>query len=149
MKNKEESCSCLDAIGRRPCGPLSGLAKIRHHGKPKLRLKRIETAGRYARLRFVTVRASDLHFTFEPRLLSSACISLGMLLKTVHASGKFCSISSPPPPPRLSLSLSPRDQIRENNHSRSTRKLEHPSKSSLNVATRSRSPGLPQLAHSG
>ena len=30
----------------------------------------------------------------------------------VHASGKFCSISDPPPPP-LSLSLSPCDQVRE------------------------------------
>ena len=41
-KNKEESCSFLDAS----CGPLSGLAKNRHVEKPKLRLKRIETAGR-------------------------------------------------------------------------------------------------------
>ena len=63
-KNKEESCSFLDAIGRRSCGPLVRPAraarsadwlKNRHVGKPKLRLKRIETAGRYATVRFVTL----------------------------------------------------------------------------------------------
>ena len=114
-KNKEESCSFLDAIGRRSCGPLSGLAKNRHVGKPKLRVKRIETAGRYATVRFA-VLSSHLHFnslSFESRL-SLLCIHIvGHATESeVHASGKFCSISDPPPP--HSLSLSPAcDQIRE------------------------------------
>ena len=67
-KNKEESCSFLDAIGLRSCSPLSGLAKNRHVGKPKLRLKRIETAGRYATVRFVTLLSLALLLTFESRL---------------------------------------------------------------------------------
>ena len=54
-KKMGESCFFLDAIGRRLCGLLSGLAENRHVGKPKLRLKRIETAGRYASVRFVTL----------------------------------------------------------------------------------------------
>ena len=81
-KNKEESCSFLDAIGRRSCGPLSGLAKNRHVEKPKLRPKRIETAGRYATVRFVTLpMSSDLHFNSPSSLacFSSACTPLGML----------------------------------------------------------------------
>ena len=111
-KNKEESCSFLDAIGRRSCGPLSGLAKNRHVGKPKLRLKRIETAGRYATVRFVTLLWLALQLTFES-LLSLPCMHIvGHVTESeVHASGKFCSISDPSPPP--SFSLSPCDQIRE------------------------------------
>ena len=95
-KNKEESCSFLDAIGRRSCGPLSGLGK--HVGKPKLRLKRIETAGRYT-LRCALSLSSDLHFNSR----SNLC--------------KFCSISdalAPPPP----LSLSPCGKTRKKNHFR-------------------------------
>ena len=68
-KNEEESCSFLDAIGRRSCGPLSGLAKNRHVGKPKLhacdRLKRIETAGRYATVRFATLLWLALQLTVD------------------------------------------------------------------------------------
>ena len=122
IKNKEESCSFLDAIGRRSCGPLSGLAKNRHVGKPKLRVKRIETAGRYATVRFA-VLSSHLHFNslkFRSSLacLSSACLSLGMLLKAkfTPAVSSVRSLTPPPPPPSsLSLSLSPPacDQIRE------------------------------------
>ena len=111
-KNKEESCSFLDAIGRRSCGPLSGLAKNRHVGKPKLRLKRIETAGRYATVRFVTLLSLALQLSFESRLSLLCMHIVGHATESeVHASGKFCSISDPPPP--LSLSLSPCDQIRE------------------------------------
>ena len=113
-KNKEESCSFLYAIWHRSCGLLSGLAKSRHVGKPKLRLKRIETAGRYATVRFVT--SSDLHFNSRSSLacLSPACISLGMLLKAkfTPAVNSVQSLTPPPPPPP-SLSLSPCDQIRE------------------------------------
>ena len=116
-KNKEESCSILDAIGRRSCGPLSGLAKNRHVGKPKLRVKRIETAGRYATVRFA-VLSSHLHFnsrSFESRLSLLCMHIVGHSTESeVHASGKFCSISDPPPPLSLFLSLSPAcDQVRE------------------------------------
>ena len=105
-KNKEESCSFLDASGRRSCGPLSGLAKNKHVGKPKLRLKRIETAGRYATVRFVTLLWLALQLTFESRL-SLLCMHIvgHVAEREVHASGKFCSIISDPPPPSLSLSL--------------------------------------------
>ena len=109
-KNKEESCSFLDAIGRRSCGPLSALAKNRHVEKPKLRLKRIETAGRYATVRFITLLWLAIQPAFESRW-SLLCIHIvGHATESeVHASGKFCSISDPPPP----LSLSPCDHIRE------------------------------------
>ena len=60
-RNREESCSFLDAIGRRSCGPLSGLAKNTHVGKPKLRLKRIETAGRYATVHFALSTCTWTH----------------------------------------------------------------------------------------
>ena len=131
-KNKEESCSFLDAIGRRSCGPLSGLAKNKHLGKPKLRLKRIETAGQHATVRFVTLLwlpEPDLHalqLTFESRLLSLPCMHIvGHATESeVHASGKFCSISDPlpPPPPSLSLSLSLRvTRFEKKNHFRKTR----------------------------
>ena len=105
-KNKEESCSFLDAIGRRSCGPLSGLAKNRQVGKPKLRLKRIETAGRYATVRFAL--SSDLHFNSRSSLacLSSACISLGMLLKAKFTPAVSSIQSLTPPSLSLSLSLS-------------------------------------------
>ena len=118
-KNKEESCSFLDAIGRRSCGPLSGLAKNRHVGKPKLQLKRIETAGRYATVRFVTLLSLALLLTFESRLpLLCMHIVRHATESEVHASGKFCSISDPPPPP-LSLSLSPRvTRFEKKNHFR-------------------------------
>ena len=107
-KNKEESCFFLDAIGRRPCGPLSGLVKNRHVGKPKLWLKRIETAGWYATVRFVILLWLALQLTFEFRLFLPCMHIVGQAHATeseVHASGKFCSISDPWPPPRL-LSLS-------------------------------------------
>ena len=103
-KNKEESCFFLDAIGRRSCGPLSGLAKNRHVGKPKLRLKRIETAGRYAPVSFVTLlTCTSTHVRVS--LVSPLHAYLGHATESeVHASGKFCSISDPgPPPPSLSV----------------------------------------------
>ena len=73
----------LPSIGRRSSGSLSGLAKNRHVGIPKLRLKRIETAGRYATVRFVTLLSLAHQLTRSRSSLacfSSACISLGMLL---------------------------------------------------------------------
>ena len=63
-QKKMESCSFLDAIGRRSCGPLSGLAKNRHVGKSKLRLKRIETAGWYTTVRLVILLWLALQHTF-------------------------------------------------------------------------------------
>ena len=141
--SKEESCSFLDAIGRRSCGPLGGLANNRHVGKPNLRLKRIETAGRYATVRFVTLLWLALQLMCESHLSLLFMHIVGHATESeVHASGKFCSISDPPPP-----SLSPCDQIREKESQPLTRQSEHPSESSLNVVTRS--PGLPQLACSG
>ena len=105
-KNEEESCSFLDAIGHCSCGPLSGLAKYRQVGKPKLRLKRIETAGRYATVRFVTLLWLALQLTFESRLFLLCMHIVGHATESeVHASGKFCSISEPLPS-SLSLSLS-------------------------------------------
>ena len=120
-KKEEESCSFLDAIGRRSRGPLSRLTKNRQVGKPKLRLNRIETAGRYATVRFDTLLWRDMHFNSRSSLacLSSACMSLGMLLKAkfTPAVSSVQSLTLPPPPPSLSLSLSlsvsPCDQIRE------------------------------------
>ena len=106
--------SFLDGIGRRSCGPLSGLAKNRHVGKPKLRLMRIDTAGRYATVRFVTLLSLALQLTFGSRL-SLLCMHIVRpwyaTESEVHANGKFSSMSDPPPPPSLSLSLY--DQIRE------------------------------------
>ena len=107
-KNKEESCSFLDAILCRSCGPLSGLAKNRPVGKPKLRLERIETAGRYATVRFVTLLWLALQLTSRSSLLCMHIVGHATESE-VHASGKFCSISDPSPPP---LSLSPFDQMR-------------------------------------
>ena len=108
-KSKEESCSFLAAIGRRSCGPLSELSKNRHVGKPKLRLKRIETVGRYATVRFVTLLWLALRLTFESRLSLPCMHIVGHATESkVHASGKFCLISDPlrtPPPQPLSLSL--------------------------------------------
>ena len=108
-KKEEESCSFLDAIGRRSCGPLSRLPKNRQVGKPKLRLKRIETAGRYATVRFDTLLWRDMHFNSRSSLscLSSACMSLGMLLKAkfTPAVSSVQSLTLPPPPLSLSLSL--------------------------------------------
>ena len=120
-KKEEESCSFLDAIGHRSCGPLSRLTKNRQVGKPKLRLKRIETAGRYATVRFDTLLWRDMHFNSRSSLscLSSACMSLGMLLKAkfTPAVSSVQSLTLPPPPPppsrSLSLCVSPCDQIRE------------------------------------
>ena len=124
-KKEEESCSFLDAIGRRSCGPLSRLTKNREVGKSKLRLKRIETAGRYATVRFDTLLWRDMHFNSRSSLscLSSACMSLGMLLKAKFTPAvssvqvQVMTLPPPPPPPSLSLSLSvsvsPCDQIRE------------------------------------
>ena len=124
-KNKEESCSFLDAIGRRSCGPLSGLAKNRHVGKSKLRLKRIETAGRYATVRFVfffpkgsTVFGALCHspdllwlalqLTFESCLFLLCMHIVGHATESeVHAShiSSVQSLTPPPPLPLLSLSL--------------------------------------------
>ena len=143
-KKEEESCSFLDAIGRRSCGPLSRLTKNRQVGKPKLRLKRIETAGRYATVRFDTLLWRDMHFNSRSSLscLSSACMSLGMLLKAkfTPAVSSVQSLTLLPPP---SLSLCPSLRVtrfEKKNHFRWTRQSEHPSESSINVATRSRSP---------
>ena len=47
-KKEEESCSFLDAIGRRSCGPLSRLTKNRQVGKPKLRSRQLVGTLRYA-----------------------------------------------------------------------------------------------------
>ena len=106
-KNEEESCSFLDAIGRRSCGPLSRLAKNGHVGKPKLRLKRIETAGRYATVRFVTLLSLALQLTFESRLslLCMHIVTVGMLLKAKFTPAVSSVQSLTPPPLSLSLSL--------------------------------------------
>ena len=107
-KNKEESCSFLDAIGRRSCGPLNGLAKNRHVGNPSF-----DSSGSrqlVGMLRCALSLSSDSQFA----CISFACISRATESE-VHASGnQFCSISDPPPLSlSLSLSLSPCDQIRE------------------------------------
>ena len=116
-KNKEESCSFLDAIGRRSCGPLSGLAKNRHVGKPKLWLKWIETAGRYATVRFVTLLSLAFQLTFESRLSLLCMHIVGHATESeVHASGKFCSISDPPPPPSLPVWPDSRKRITSAKH---------------------------------
>ena len=120
-KNKEESCSFLDAIGRRSCGSLSGLTKIDMWKNPSF-----DSSGSRQlvdSLRCALSLSSNLHFNSRSSL---ACLSSELLdlhayrwacytESKVHASGKFCSISDPPPPPSLSLSLilSPCDQIRE------------------------------------
>ena len=123
-KNKEESCSLLDAIGRRSCGPLSGLAKIDMWENPSF-----DSSG--SRQLVGTLRCAlslSSHLRFNSRS-SLACLLLCMhivghvteLLKAkftpaVVASGKFCSISPPPPPP---LSLSPHvSRFENNNHFR-------------------------------
>ena len=84
MKNRRTCFPFLTPLqlGAAPAAT-RGMAKKRHVGKSKLRLKRqrIETAGRFASVRFVI--SSDLHFNSRSSLacLSSACISLGMQLK--------------------------------------------------------------------
>ena len=144
MKNKEKSCSFLDAIGRRSCGRSADWLKI-DVGKPKLQLERIETAGWYATMRFVTLLWLALDSCSSLACLSSACISLGMLLRTKFTA-VVSSSQSLTPPPSLSLHVT---RFKKKNHFRSTRQSEHQSESSLSVATRSRSPGLTQLACSG
>ena len=111
QRKKEESCSFLDVIGRRSCGPLSGLAKNRHVGNPSF-----DSSGSrqlVGTLRCALSLSSHLHFNSRSSVacLSSACISLGMLLKAkfTPAVSSVQSLTPPPPP----LSLSPCDQIRE------------------------------------
>ena len=68
------------------------------------------------RLRCALSLSSHLHFNSRSSLACLHCMHIAGLAteSEVHASGKFCSISAPPPPsPRLPLSLSPCDQIRE------------------------------------
>ena len=83
-KNKEESCSFLDAIGRRSCGPLSGLAKNRQT-QASTQADRDSWSVRYGALCHSSTLpiSSDLHFNSPWSLacFSSACTSLGMLLK--------------------------------------------------------------------
>ena len=119
-KKEEESCSFLDAIGRRSCGPLSRLTKNRQVGKPKLRLNRIKTAGDSWSVRNGTLSHSPLtwhvlQLTFESSL-SLLCMHVvrHATESEVHASGKFCSISDPPPPP-LSLRVT---RFEKKNHFR-------------------------------
>ena len=116
---------------RRSCDPLSKLAKNRYVGKPKLRLKRIETTGRYATVRFVTLLLLAFQLTFESRLSLLCRHIVGHATgNEVRASGKFCSISDPLPPPLslfLSLSLSPFDQIQEKEPLTLNKKIQHPS----------------------
>ena len=127
-KNEEESCSFLDAIGRRSCGPLSRVAKNTHVGKPKLRLKRSETAGGYATVRFVTLLSLALQLTFESRSSLLCMHVVGHASESeVHASGKFCSISDPPSLSLLSLSFCV-TSIEKKNHFHQTRQSEHPRK---------------------
>ena len=147
-KKEEESCSFIDAIGRRSCGPLSRLTKNRQVGKPKVRLKRIETAGRYATVRFDTLLWRDMHFNSRSSLscLSSASMSLGMLLKAkfTPAVSSVQSLTLPPPPLSLYLSVWPdsRKRITSAKHD------------NQNIQAKVREmwppgPGLPQLACSG
>ena len=119
-KKEEESCSFLDAIGRRSCGPLSRLTKNRQVGNPSFDSsgsRQLVGMVRYGTLWHSPLTWHALQLTFES-LLSLLCMHVvGHATESeVHASGKFCSISdpSPPPPPlSLSLSVSPCDQIRE------------------------------------
>ena len=117
-KSKEKSCSFLDAIGGLSCGPPNELAKHRNVGKPGLRLKRIETARRYATVNFVTILILALQLRFEPCLSFLLCMHIiGHATESeVHTAVSFFSISLLPPPPTplsLSLSLSSCDQCRE------------------------------------
>ena len=63
-------------------------------------------------LQYALALSSDMHFNSRSSLacLSSACISLGMLLKAKFTPA-VSSVQSLTPPPPLSLSLSPCDQI--------------------------------------
>ena len=146
MKKREKICSFLDAIGRRSCGHSADWQKV-----DMWENRSFESSG--ARQLAVTLRcalslSSDLHFDSRrsPACLSSACISLGMRLKTKF-SPAVSSVQSLPPP-RLSLSFRV-TRFEKKNHFRSTQQSEHPSERSLSVATRSRSPGLTQLACNG
>ena len=140
-KSKEKSCTFLDAIGHRSCGTLSGLAKNKHVDNPSF-----DSSGSsqlVGTLRCALSLSSHLHFNSRSSLacLSSACILLGMLLKA-RFTPAVSSVQSltPPPPPTLSIS-----GFEKKNHFRLTRQSEHPSEILLNVGTRSRSPGFPQL----
>ena len=108
-KNKEESCSFLDAIGLCSCGPLSGLVKTDLWENPSF-----DSSGSrqlVGMLRCALLLFSDLHFNSRLARLSSACISLGMLLKAKFTPA-VSSVRSLTPSPPLSLSLSPFDQMR-------------------------------------
>ena len=120
-KNKEKSCSFLDAIGRFLCGRSADWLKRNLWENPSFdsghRVKLIATACRYATVRFVTFLWLALRLAFKSRL-SLLCLHIvgNATENEVHASGKFCSISdtlSHSLSLSLSLSLSPRAQIRE------------------------------------
>ena len=105
-KNKEESCSFLDVIGRRSCGPLSGLAKNGHVGNPSF-----DSSGSrqlVGTLWCSLSLSSGLHFHSHSSLacLSSACISLGMLLKAKFTPAVSFVQSLTPSSLSLSLSIS-------------------------------------------
>ena len=114
---------------------VSGVAKSRHLEKPKLWLKRIETAGQYATVHIAALLWLALRLKFESRSSLLGNTTENELL----ASGKFCLISDRP----LSLSLSLHDQIRK--------KKSYPLNKTIRTskrkfAIRSRSPWLTQLA---
>ena len=112
-KSKEESCSFLDAIGHRSCGPLNGLAKNRHADNPSF-----DSSGSrqlVGTLRCALSLSSHLHFNSRSSLAcpSSACISLAMLLKArfTPAASSVQSLTTSPPPPSLSLRFREKESL--------------------------------------
>ena len=103
-KNKEESCSFLDAIGRCSCSRSADWLKIDMWENPSF-----DSSGSrqlVGMLRCALSLSSDWHFDSRSSLacLCSVCISLGMQLKTKFTPA-VSSVQSltPPPSPLLAL----------------------------------------------
>ena len=113
---RRKSCSFLDAVGRRSCGPLVRPARAaRSADWLKINMwenPSFDSSGLRELVGWLSL-SSDLHFNSRSSLacLSPACISLGMLLKAKFmpavSSVQSLTPCPPSPPPPLSLSVWP------------------------------------------
>ena len=83
------------------------MAKNRYVGKPKLRLNRIETTGRYATVRFDTLLLLAFQLTFESRLPLLCRHIVGNATGSEVSRQRKVLFNLWPPPPPLSLSVLP------------------------------------------
>ena len=113
-KNKKKSCSFLDGVGRRSCNRSADWLKIDVNMWKNPSFDLSGSRQLVGTLRCALSLFSDLHFDSRTSLafLSSACISLGILPKAKFTPA-VSSVQSLTPPPPPSLSLSPREKIRD------------------------------------